>query len=104
MEEPEARLRALTAPLARARQGAPRPAVRFGAEAVANAFVILGLLPGARAGEILAAHWPVLQAAGFQVGAEIGELERQPPTRLASPRRGAAGQRGAHRHPGPRAP
>jgi hypothetical protein len=45
MEDPEAYLRALTAPLAQARDGEPRPVVRFSAEAVANAFVILGLLP-----------------------------------------------------------
>ncbi len=55
MEDPEAYLRDLTAPLARAREGAPWPATRFSVEAVANAFVVLGLLPAARAGEILAA-------------------------------------------------
>jgi len=47
---------------------------RFSLEAVANAFVILGLLPVERAEEILAAQRPVRQAAGFRVGLEIGEL------------------------------
>ena len=74
MEDPEAYLRALTAPLASAREGSPLPVVRFSLEAVANAFVMLGLLPEARAEEILAAQRPVLEAAGFRVGLEIGEL------------------------------
>jgi hypothetical protein len=74
MEDPEAYLRDLTAPLARAREGEPWPAARFSVEAVANAFVVLGLLPAARAAEILAAQRPVLQAAGLRVGTEIGEL------------------------------
>ena len=74
MEDPEAYLRALTAPQASAREGSPLPAVRFRLEAVANAFVMLGLLPAARAEEILAAQRPVLEAAGFRVGLEIGEL------------------------------
>lgn len=73
MEDPEASLRALTAPLASAREGSPLPVVRFSLEAVANAFVILGLLPAARAGEILAAQRPELQAAGFRAGLEIGD-------------------------------
>ena len=74
MEDPEAYLRALTAPLASAREGSPLPVVRFSLEAVANAFVMLGLLPEARAEQILAAQRPVLEAAGFRVGLEIGEL------------------------------
>ena len=74
MQEPEAYLRGLTAPLASAREGSPLPVVRFSLEAVANAFVVLGLLPEARAEEILAAQRPVLEAAGFRVGLEIGEL------------------------------
>ncbi len=74
MEDPEVYLRALTVPLASARQGSPFPVVRFSLEAVANAFVMLGLLPEARAEEILAAQRPVLEAAGFRVGLEIGEL------------------------------
>jgi hypothetical protein len=82
MEDPEAYLRALAAPLASAREGSPLPVVRFSLEAVANAFVMLGLLPEARAEEILAAQRPVLEAAGFRVGLEIGEL---------SLRRGARG-------------
>ena len=78
MEDPEAYLRALTAPLARAREGSPLPVVRFSLEAVANAFVILGLLPAVRAEEILAAQRPVLEAAGFRVGLAIGELSVSP--------------------------
>lgn len=81
MTDPEAYLRALTARLARAREGSPLPVARFSLEAVANAFVILGLLPAARAEEILAAQWPALQAAGFQVGREIGELSLSPGAR-----------------------
>ncbi len=81
MEEPEAYLRALTAALAGAREGSPLPVVRFSLEAVANAFVFLGLLPAARAEEILAAQRPVLEAAGFRVGGEIGELSVLPETR-----------------------
>jgi len=68
MEDPEAYLRALTAPLAQTRKGEPRPVVRFSLEAVANAFVILGLLPEARAEQILAEQRPVLESAGFRVG------------------------------------
>src|SRR5260370_20135710 len=81
MEDPEAYLRALTAPLASARKGSSLPVIRFSLEAVANAFVILGLLPAARAGEILAGQRPVLQAAGFRVGLEIGELGVSPGAR-----------------------
>jgi len=81
VENPEAYLRALTAPLASAREGGPFPVVRFSLEAVANAFVILGLLPVARAEEILAAQRPVLEASGFQVGREIGELSVSPGAR-----------------------
>src|SRR5438094_825509 len=78
MEDPEAWLRAVTAPLARAREGSPYPVARLSLEAVANAFVVLGLLPAARAEEILAAQRPVLEAAGFRVGREIGELGINP--------------------------
>jgi hypothetical protein len=49
MEDPEAYLRALTAPLARVREGSPYPVARLSLEAVANAFVVLGLLFAARA-------------------------------------------------------
>jgi hypothetical protein len=90
MENPEAYLRALTAPLASAREGNPLPVARFSLEAVANAFVLLGLLPAARAGEILAAQRPVLQAAGFRVGLEIGELSVSPAARNFQEARGAA--------------
>jgi hypothetical protein len=74
MEDPAAYLRAMAAPLAWAEEGSPLPVTRFSVEAVANAFVILGLLPAAGAEEILAAQRPVLEAAGFRVGLEIGEL------------------------------
>jgi len=90
MEDPEAYLRALTAPLAQAREGEPRPVVRFSVEAVANAFVMLGLVPAARAGEILAAQRAVLRAAGLQVGAEIGELSVSPGVRGFCQARAAA--------------
>jgi hypothetical protein len=90
MEDPEAYLRALTAPLARAREGSPLPVVRFSLEAVANAFVVLGLLPAARAGQILAAQRPVLEAAGFRVGVEIGELSVSPGARGFQQARAAA--------------
>lgn len=90
MEDPEAYLRALAAPLASARKGSPLPVIRFSLEAVANAFVILGLLPAARAGEILAAQRPVLQAAGSRVGLEIGELSVSPGARGFQEARAAA--------------
>ena len=111
MEDPEAYLRALTAPLARAREGSPLPVVRFSLEAVANAFVILGLLPAVRAEEILAAQRPVLGAAGFRVGLAIGELSVSPGSvrlpggtgrrrwiRPAGPRRDPAVRGGAYGH------
>jgi hypothetical protein len=81
MEDPEACLLAMTAPLGRVREGSPYPVARLSLEAVANAFVVLGLLPAARAGEILAAPQPALEAAGFRVGREIGELSISPGTR-----------------------
>ena len=46
-EDPEAFLRAMLAPLSRARRGRSLPGVPFSQEAVANAFVMLGLLPEA---------------------------------------------------------
>lgn len=84
MENPEAYLRTLTAPLARARDGEPWPVARFAVEAVANAFVVLGLPPAARAAEILAAQRPVLEAAGLRVGLEIGELSISRGARLGA--------------------
>ena len=50
-EDAEAFLREMLAPLSAARPGRPLPGVAFGREAVANAFVMLGLLsepPGRR--------------------------------------------------------
>jgi len=90
MQDPEAYLRAMTAPLAGAREGSPYPVARLSLEAVANAFVVLGLLPAARAEEILAARWPALEAAGFRVGREIGELSVNPGTRSFQEARAAA--------------
>jgi hypothetical protein len=83
MEDPEAYLRALTAPLDGVREGNPLPVARFSLEAVANAFVILGLLAASRAEEILAAHRAVLQEAGFPLlaGRTIRELSVSPAAR-----------------------
>ena len=89
MEDPEACLRALAAPLAQAKSGHPLPVTRFSLEAVANAFVLLGLLSADRAEAILAAYRPVLEAAGFQVGRRIGELAVQPATRAFQQARAA---------------
>jgi hypothetical protein len=77
MEDPETYLHAL----ARAREGSPLPVVRFSTEAVANAFVVLGLLPVARAERVLAEQRPSLEAAGMRVALEIGELSVSPSTR-----------------------
>ena len=90
MEDPEAYLRARAAPLARVREGSPYPVARLSLEAVANAFVVLGLLPAARAEEIFIAQQPVLEAAGFRVGREIGELSLNPGTRNFQQARAAA--------------
>ena len=98
MEDPEDYLRALAAPLAWAREGSPLPAVRFSVEAVANAFVVLELLPAARAEEILATQRPVLEAAGFRVSRELGELSVRPDRRGFQEAR-AAGAGGLHRIP-----
>jgi hypothetical protein len=89
MEDPEVYLRAIAAPLARAREGSPYPVARLSVEAVANAFVVLGLLPATRAEEILAAQRPALEAAGFRVGREIGELSVNPGARSFAEARGA---------------
>ena len=62
-------------------------------EAVANAFVVLGLLPAARAEEIFAAQRPGLEAAGFRVGREIGELSVSPGARGLQAERAAAPDR-----------
>src|SRR6266705_1528556 len=78
MEDPEAFLRAMVAPLSRARRGESLPGVPFSREAVANAFVMLGLLPEARAEEILAEHRPELEAKGFRLGVLTGELSVVP--------------------------
>jgi hypothetical protein len=90
MEDPEACLRALAAPLAQAKPGHPLPVTRFSLESVANAFVLLDLLSADRAEAILAACRPVLEAAGFQVGRTLGELAVQPATRAFQQARAAA--------------
>ena len=77
-EDPEALLRAMVAPLSRARRDEPLPGVPFSREAVANAFVMLGLLPEARAEEILAEYRPELEAKGFRMGVLTGELSVRP--------------------------
>jgi hypothetical protein len=78
LQDPEAFLRAMVAPLSRARRGRPLPGVPFSREAVANAFVMLGLLPGARAEEILGQYRPQLEAEGFRLGVLTGELSVVP--------------------------
>jgi hypothetical protein len=78
VQDPEAFLRAMVAPLSRARRGRPLPGVPFSREAVANAFVMLGLLPGARAEEILGQYRPELEAEGFRLGVLTGELSVVP--------------------------
>jgi hypothetical protein len=77
-EDPEAFLRAMLAPLSAARAGRSLPGVPFSYEAVANAFVMLGLLPQARAEEILAGHRTELEARGFRFGVLTGELSVRP--------------------------
>jgi hypothetical protein len=77
-EEAEAFLRALAAPLGAARRGTRLPGVPFSREAVANAFVMLGLVPEQRAEEILAEHRPRLAAEGFRIGVLTGELSVRP--------------------------
>jgi hypothetical protein len=77
-EAPEALLRAMMAPLSMARRGEPLPGVPFSREAVANAFVMLGLLPEARAEEILAEYRLELEAKGFRFGVLTGELSVRP--------------------------
>src|SRR5690348_15393337 len=90
MEDPEACLRALAAPLAQAKSGHPRPVTRFSLESVANAFVLLDLLSADQAEAILAPCRPVLEASGFQVGRTLGELTVQPATRAFQQARAAA--------------
>ena len=74
MDQPEVYLRAMAAPLAWAEEGDSLPVTRFSLEAVANAFVMLGLLPASAAEQILTAQRPAVESAGFRLGAEIGEL------------------------------
>jgi hypothetical protein len=92
MQEAETYLRALTAPLGGTREGSPFPVARFSLDAVANAFVILGLLPAARAEEILAAQRPVVQDAGVRLltGRRIRELSVSPAARELLEARAAA--------------
>jgi hypothetical protein len=80
-EDAESVLRAMLAPLSHAQRGEPLPGIAFSGEAVANAFVMLGLLPEARAEEILAESRSRLQAMGFQLGVLTGELSVRPGAR-----------------------
>ena len=77
-EDPADFLRVMAAPLRAARLGEPLPVAAFSLEAAANAFVMLGLLPEARAEEILAEHRRELEAKGFQFGVLTGELSVRP--------------------------
>jgi hypothetical protein len=77
-EDAEAFLRGMVAPLSKTRRGTPLPGVPFSREAVANAFVMLGLIPESLADEILAQYRPLLTAEGFQIGVLTGELTVRP--------------------------
>jgi hypothetical protein len=77
-DDPEAFLSAMLAPLSTVRPGGPLRAVPFSHEAVANAFVMLGLLPEARAEELLAGYRTELEARGFRFGVLTGELSIRP--------------------------
>ena len=77
-EDPEAFLRSMLAPLSAVQPGRALPGVPFSREAVANAFVMLGLLPEARAEEILAGYRTELEAKGFRFGVLTGELSVRP--------------------------
>ena len=68
----------MLAPLSWARRGRALPGVPFSREAVANAFVMLELLPGVRAEEILGQYRPALEAEGFRFGVLTGELSVVP--------------------------
>src|SRR5262249_55581370 len=70
--------RRLLAPLSTVRPGESLRTIPFSHEAVANAFVMLGLLPEARAEEILAGHRTELEAKGFRFGGLTGELSVRP--------------------------
>ncbi len=77
-EDSAAFLREMAAPLNTARRSEPLPGVPFSLEAAANAFVMLGLLPEARAEEILAEYRRELEAKGFRFGVLTGELSVRP--------------------------
>lgn len=77
-EDAEAFLRAMVAPLGAVRRGGRLPGVPFSREAVANAFVMLGLVPERRAEEILKGHRLRLEAEGFVMGVLTGELSVRP--------------------------
>lgn len=77
-EDSAAFLRVMAAPLNTAKRSEPLPGVPFSLEAAANAFVMLGLLPEARAEEILAEYRRELEAKGFRFGVLTGELSVRP--------------------------
>src|SRR6267154_1590778 len=64
LQDPEALLRAMVAPLSMARRGEPLPGVPFSREAVAK--------------EILAEYRPEREARGFRFGVLTGELSVRP--------------------------
>jgi hypothetical protein len=81
LADPEDFLRSLTAEaLLHARPGGPLFSVSLGLMAVANALVMLGLLPEPRAEAILAEHRLALERKGFGTawGATKGELTVRP--------------------------
>jgi hypothetical protein len=61
-----------------ARRGQLVPGVPFSAEAVANAFVMLGLVPEQRVEEMLSRRRTALEAEGFKFGVLTGEMSVRP--------------------------
>jgi hypothetical protein len=68
----------LRATLRMARRGQLLPGVPFSAEAVANAFVMLGLVPEERVEEMLSNRRTALEAEGFKFGVLTGEMSVRP--------------------------
>lgn len=76
-EDAETFLRTMMTPLD-ATPSSPLSGGSFNREAVANAFVMLRLLPEQRAEEILGAYRSALEARGFRIGLLTGELSVRP--------------------------